>query len=240
MRVGDSLFVYSGSELEIFEQAKNWKRYVAEKVQPYLGQKVLEVGAGMGSFTANLCSGRERQWLCVEPDFALAEQIKQKIQKGILPPCCEVSVNTVVNLPTDQLFDTIIYCDVLEHIDDDESEIREAIKHLSAHGHLVIMSPAHNSLFTSFDESIGHFRRYNRRTLNNLIPASLKLVSLRYLDSVGILALIANRLFLRSKMPTRNQIQFWDRTIVPFSKILDPLTGFCVGKSILMIWQKFY
>ena len=238
MRVEGAPFVYSGSELEIFEQAMNWKRYVAEKVQPYLGKKVLEVGAGMGSFTRHLCSGRERQWLCLEPDIALAEKIEQKVQKGIIPSCCEVSVGKVVNLPTYQLFDTIIYLDVLEHIEDDESEVQEAINHLSDKGNLVILSPAHNFLLTSFDESIGHFRRYNRTTLENLVPASVRLVSLRYLDSVGILTLMANRLFLRSKMPTQNQIQFWDRIIVPFSKFLDPLTGFCMGKSILVVWQK--
>lgn len=238
MRVGGQAFVYSGSELEIFEQARNWKRYVAEKVQPYLGKKVLEVGAGMGSFTAHLCSGREQQWVCLEPDSDLAEKIEQKVQKGILRSCCEVFVGKAVNLPMFHLFDTILYLDVLEHIDDDKSEIQEACKHLSGNGYLVILSPAHNFLFTPFDESIGHFRRYNRTTLINRVPAGLRLVSLKYLDSVGILTLLANRLFLKSKMPTQNQIQFWDRTIVPFSKFLDPLTGFRIGKSILGIWQK--
>ena len=81
MREGEPSFFYSGSELEIFAHAQNWKRYVAQEVQPYLGMKVLEVGAGMGSFTTHLCSGNEQQWLCLEPDMALAENIKKKLKK---------------------------------------------------------------------------------------------------------------------------------------------------------------
>ena len=238
MREVDPSFVYPGSELEIFELAKNWKRYVAAKVQPYLGKTVLEVGAGLGSVTAELCSGKEQLWVCLEPDTALAEKIEQKIKNGTLPAYCAVTEGQVTDLAMSDLFETIIYFDVLEHIDDDQSEIQEAIKHIYNNGYLVILAPAYNCLFNSFDESIGHFRRYNRKALINLVPPSLSLVSCWYLDSVGILTLLANRFVFKLKMPTRNQIMFWDRTIVPFSKILDPLTGFCVGKSILMVWKK--
>jgi hypothetical protein len=49
---------------------------------------------------------------------------------------------------------------------------------------------------------------------------------------------LANRLVLRSAMPTHNQIALWDSIFVRMSSLLDPLLGFHVGKSILMVWQK--
>lgn len=45
-------------------------------------------------------------------------------------------------------FDTIIYIDVLEHIEDDREELNRAASHLRPGGHLIILSPAHQKLFT--------------------------------------------------------------------------------------------
>ena len=59
-----------------------------------------------------------------------------------------------------------------------------------------------------------------------------------YLDSVGMLASLANRLFLKASMPTLKQIQFWDSKLVPPSRLLDPLTFFRVGKSVIGVWRR--
>jgi len=69
-------FDYVGSELEIFAEAIRWKRYFADEMRPFLGSRVLEVGAGIGGTTRVLCRGSEARWLCVEPDAALAEQVR--------------------------------------------------------------------------------------------------------------------------------------------------------------------
>jgi hypothetical protein len=57
-----------------------------------------------------------------------------------------------------------------------------------------------------------------------------------YLDTVGLAASTANRLFLKSAMPSNSQIQTWDRLMVPLSRGIDPLLGYRVGKSVLGIW----
>ena len=49
---------------------------------------------------------------------------------------------------------------------------------------------------------------------------------------------LANRLLLQQKLPTLKQILFWDKRVIPLSRILDPVLGYRVGKSILGVWQK--
>jgi hypothetical protein len=136
-----------------------------------------------------------------------------------------------------QRFDTILYIDVLEHIHDDRAELRLAASCLRAGGGIVVLSPAHQWLFNAFDSSIGHFRRYNRRMLRNISPVGLYMEKVIYLDSVGMLASAANSIFLRQQMPTQGQLRFWDRYLVPASRVLDRLLLNSVGKSILAVWR---
>jgi hypothetical protein len=74
--------------------------------------------------------------------------------------------------------------------------------------------------------------------LSTLAPETLVSVSLMYLDCIGLLASLSNRLILKSKMPSMKQILLWDTMMVPLSRGLDPLLQYSVGKSILCVWQK--
>ncbi|MGB9626595.1 MAG: hypothetical protein ACPMAQ_17205, partial [Phycisphaerae bacterium] len=58
-----------------------------------------------------------------------------------------------------------------------------------------------------------------------------------YLDSVGCLASMANRLLLRQGMPTRRQIRLWDAVFVSMSRVADPLLGYRLGKTIVGVWR---
>jgi ubiquinone/menaquinone biosynthesis C-methylase UbiE len=232
-------YSYIGNELEYFRLAHNWKSYYAGKIIPFLGNNVLEVGAGIGSTTKTLCDGSQDRWICLEPDVEMSGMVRSKIDNGELPACCEAVTATTKDLLREgALFDSILYIDVLEHIEDDRAEIETAAALLKPGGHLFVLAPAHQRLFTQFDKAIGHFRRYNRQTLTSVAPSTLKKVRLIYLDSVGALASVANKIALRQSMPTHGQIRFWDRLLIPLSRVADPLFRFKVGKSILGIWQQ--
>ena len=150
----------------------------------------------------------------------------------------EVVVGFVDQLEPTPSYDTILYLDVLEHIEDDAGELLRAALRLAPGGSLIVVSPALPLLFSPFDEAIGHYRRYQRSTLKKVGPVGLDLVRLRYLDSVGLLASLSNRLLLRSAAPSQRQIRFWDRRLVPLSKCLDPLLRYRVGKTIVGIWRR--
>jgi SAM-dependent methyltransferase len=229
---------YVGTELELFRHARNWKRYFARQIAPHLGSRVLEVGAGMGGTTAVLCDGTAESWTCLEPDPRLLEEIEARRTAGDLPECCTGLGGTLGSLDPASRYDAILYVDVLEHIEDDRGELRAASGFLAPGGRLIVLSPAHQWLFSPFDESIGHHRRYSRSSLEAVVPRELERVCLRYLDSVGVMASGANRALMKQGMPTPGQLRFWDRVLVPLSRMVDPLTFYRVGKSVLGVWQR--
>ena len=231
-------FSYIGSELEIFQHATNWKKYYGDLIRPYFGKEVLEVGAGIGATTQTLCDGNFERWVCLEPDGQMTAEIDAKIAKGELPKCCLTMTKTLAQMDLSEKFDSIIYIDVLEHIEHDAPEIESAAQHLKANGFLIVLSPAHQFLYTPFDKAIGHFRRYNKKTLTAVIPAELEKVKLIYLDSLGAFASLANKVALQQSMPTLKQILLWDKKIVPVSTFIDPLIGYLAGKTIVGIWRK--
>jgi SAM-dependent methyltransferase len=230
-------FKYPGSELELFAAAINWKTYWSQQIRPFIRGDILEVGAGIGSNTSILDPGGAGRWLCLEPDPDLFACLVQALEKAGGRRTYEFVSGTLRTLKGQQ-FDAIIYVDVLEHIEDDWDELNRAASCLRSRGHLIVLSPAHQCLFTPFDAAIGHVRRYNRATLQRISPPGLSLVRLRYLDSLGLIASTANLLLLRQSMPTKVQLGFWDHWIVPVSQVLDPCLRYNVGKSIVAVWCK--
>lgn len=233
-----SSFAYVGSELELFAKATNWKSYFAARVRPHLGAEVLEVGAGFGGTTKILCDGTQRRWVCLEPDPQLTATLQNAVATGELPACCQARVGTLTDLDASECYDAILYMDVLEHIEDDRGEVERAAAHLKQGGKLIVLAPAHQWLFSPFDQSIGHFRRYDKQRMRDITPASLRLVKLVYLDSVGLAASAGNRFILGSGMPNARQIWLWDKLMVPVSRVLDPVLCGSLGKSVLGVWQK--
>jgi SAM-dependent methyltransferase len=237
--VPENEFKYVGTELEVFHFAKNWKHYYRKHMRDYIGDEVLEVGAGIGGTCVVLCEPGKKRWLCIEPDTAQATQINEKIADGRLPACCEVQALHTSEVPPEEQFDSIIYIDVLEHIENDVEEVGFAFKHLRPGGHLVILSPAHQALYSPFDAAVAHFRRYNKKSLSAVMQNfDLECVKLIYLDSVGCFISLGNKLLLRSTTPTWRQMKLWDRGIVPISSFVDGLLGNKIGKSILGIWRR--
>lgn len=231
-------FSYVGGELEVFRHAHNWKRYYRSKLAPYIRGRVLEDGAGIGATTRILCSGIESRWVCLEPDAALASRIKEEDRRQPYPITPEVIAGTLEAIAPAETFDCVLYIDVLEHIEDDAAETRRAADRLESGGSLMILCPAHQFFFSDFDRAIGHYRRYNARTLAALTAEALVLERVFYLDSAGMLLSLANRLRHGKGVPSKWLILIWDRAFIPVSRLLDPLFGYRLGKTVVGIWKK--
>jgi hypothetical protein len=144
----------------------------------------------------------------------------------------------VSDIPPGDPVDSFLYIDVLEHIENDRAELAAAAARLSSGGRLIVLSPAFNFLYSPFDRSIGHYRRYEKKMFQALTPPGCTLEKIMYLDSVGMAISLANRLILSQAMPTINQILLWDRKIIPVTKWFDRLIGYGFGRSLLGVWEK--
>lgn len=233
-----SPYEYVGEELDLFALAVNWKRYFRAQIADVIRGDVLEVGAGIGETTRHLCDGTQRSWWCLEPDPALAARLAATVAGGAFSPTPRVQVGTLVDLDPGLRFNAILYIDVLEHIEHDAEELARAATLLTRGGCVIVLSPAFNSLYSEFDRAVGHFRRYTKRTLSAAFPPSLRRKRLTYLDGVGFLASAANRLMLHQSVPTRQQIELWDRKMIPVSRFLDPLVRRFFGRSVLAVYER--
>lgn len=228
---------YPGNELALFASARNWKSYYAELLEPYISGHVLEVGAGIGGTMPSLWNSAVESWLCLEPDPALARELVTRIGEF---NHAEVTprVGTLDDLRSDERFDCILYIDVLEHIRDDRGELRHASRRLNSGGRLIVLSPAFQWLFSAFDDALGHERRYSARSLAEVFPRELRQERVFYADSLGALLSASNRILLRKSLPTLRQVLFWDRAVVPVSRIVDRLTRSWFGRSVIAVYSR--
>jgi 2-polyprenyl-3-methyl-5-hydroxy-6-metoxy-1,4-benzoquinol methylase len=229
-------FKYEGNELVLFQHARHWKKYFSQQIKPHIKGNVLEVGAGIGATTLLLNDGSAAKWSLLEPDKAMCATLKKKIEAKEFPENCQLQTGTIDTVIS--TFDTIIYIDVLEHIENDGEEMKKAANLLNAGGHIIVLSPAFQLLYNPFDKAIGHYRRYNKKTVRTITPTGLQLLSSKYYDSIGYFAALMNKLFLRKKYPTQKQVLFWDNWMVPVSKVTDNIFLHSFGKSIIAVWKK--
>jgi len=228
---------YQGSELDVFKGARNWKKYWSSQLRPFIGGSVLEVGGGIGANVPYIINSGVKSITLVEPDAELVQRAQTEMAASNSIPV-DARHGSIDSIEAGSQFETILYIDVIEHIEKDRDELAKAARRLRSGGNLVVLVPAYNFLYSEFDKAIGHYRRYTRATLRALDPPGCELVRLRNLDSAGLLASLVNKVFLKQSIPTESQIALWDRVLVRSSTILDPITGFLAGKTLIAAWRK--
>jgi SAM-dependent methyltransferase len=237
-------FNYAGRELEAMAWAINYHRWILEIFLPYLGQHIVEVGAGVGSFSELVLSEHKFQTLSlVEPSEELYEGLKTRMR--------EPGTNMKVDLyhgnflevaqliKSQKLIDSVIYINVLEHIAEDERELEAVRDTLSQGGHVFLFVPALRWLYGTFDKQVGHVRRYTKTELEEkLRRAGFSIVRSSYFDLPGIAPWWVKYRLLRSSMMERSAVRFYDQFIVPVVRRVESIAPPPIGKNVIVVAQK--
>ena len=132
-----------------------------------------------------------------------------------------------------------LYLSVLEHIENDQEEILNALERLEEKGHLIICAPAHNYMYSNFDKEIGHFRRYEIDFFDTLTLKNANVKKCFFLDSFGHLLYFLNKLlFSKEIYPSKLKVFIWDKIFIPITYIIDFLSFYKFVKNIICIIQK--
>jgi SAM-dependent methyltransferase len=225
-------------DLEIMAHAQNYQNWMYRRIGPFIGQRVLEVGAGIGNFT-RLLLDRE---LVVPTDLSekCVQQLKERLGNDL-----QVHPETLdLGNPTDRdwqryRFDTVVCLNVLEHVEDDAKALSFMNSVLEPGGRAVVLVPAFKFLYGTIDARIGHYRRYTRSTLlPPLVSAGFELERLFYMNVIGIAGWFWNNRVRRIEEENASQIGLFDRFIAPWAEPLERWVPPPFGLSLIAIGKK--
>lgn len=234
---------YAGKDLEAMSFAVNYHRWILSIFEPYLGTRVVEVGAGRGSFSELLLARDLKSLSLVEPSWTMYQQLCRRI-KELRPSLTVQTYNDIFENVASQIRstdkpDSIIYVNVLEHIADDVNELRIINNTLDPGGRLYIFVPALKWLYGSYDRQINHFRRYTRSELEEkCVAAGFKVITSKYFDLPGVFPWWVKYRLIQSKQMEPGAVRFYDQRVVPIAKALESKLNPPFGKNVLLVAEK--
>jgi SAM-dependent methyltransferase len=233
---------YEGSDLEMVGEFNNYNTWIFEHLSDYLGKNILEVGAGNGNISAFILKNFEvNNFFGVEPSN-LFEQLQNRLKeyendKTKIKTFLGNLLENKTNLKTEKI-DTIIYSNVLEHVPDDQLELKLAYDLLEDNGHILTFSPALPILMSKFDKSIGHYRRYTKKEIEDKMKnANFEIVKSYYFDFVGSFLWFLNYTLLGEEKVNPKKGEFFDKFLVPIIKN-EPNKLLPFGKNVLCVGKK--
>jgi SAM-dependent methyltransferase len=231
----DSQLDYSGTELDAMSAAVNYHRWIVDKFRPYLGGTVAEVGAGIGSVSKLLLAAGVGRLLSFEPSTNMFPGLAQALHDE--PRAQAINSFFSPHYAADGV-DSVVYINVLEHIQDDRGEIRNALAALRPGGHLLVFVPALAWLTSDFDKHVGHFRRYTKRGLAQLAQdVGFEVVQAHYFDFAGVLLWYVSFTLLKGR-PRRGSVAIYDQLVVPPMRLIESVFPPPIGKNILLVARK--
>jgi len=230
----DPLDQVGAATLERMAAAPRYNRWMFDRLRPWVGRRVLEIGAGIGNMSAFLVD-RERVVLTDTEPYYLGRLREQFAGRS------HVSV-TELRLPAvnpglvAERLDTVVCLNVLEHIEDDRASLRAMHRLLQPGGRLVLLVPSLRALYGTLDEALGHFRRYVPDELSAKLGATgFHLRHLEYFNLAGVPGWwLAGRVLRRRLIPTG--ALRWYEALVPLFR-LERLLPWRIGQSLIAIGE---
>jgi glycosyltransferase involved in cell wall biosynthesis len=213
-----------GSEiLARLNRAPRFTKWMADTIRPYLGERILEIGAGIGNLTSNLVP-RMVYWASdVNPHYL--ERLKKLKQTR---PYLEVQYTDATAGETypEQQFDTVICLNVVEHLEDDVNALRNIRVALEKNGRAIVLVPNGPGLYGSLDRVLGHHRRYTKQQLTNACEqAGFRIDKLLQFNRIG-----SPGWWWNGRVLKKETFGFWQikvlNTILPFIMPIDRFLPF--------------
>ncbi|MDW8308260.1 MAG: methyltransferase domain-containing protein [Verrucomicrobiales bacterium] len=220
---------------EALRTAERYPRALLREFTPYLRGRVLEVGAGVGHFTALLATlPTIEHLLAIEPEARFVATLRRAL------PRQAVLEGTIHDLNDPGPWDALVSVNVLEHIRDDAAELAAYRRRLAErNGHLCLFVPARRELYAPLDADFGHYRRYHRPELRaKLQAAGFDVVRLHYFNAVGYFAWGIRFRLLKNRRLNARSVRWFDRWIFPPCYALESRLGWPpFGQSLLAVAQ---
>jgi SAM-dependent methyltransferase len=229
---------YNVEDQERMARASNYVAWQTRLVHRELGQRVLEVGCGVGNFTGTLLEREAVIAVDVEP--ACVERLQQRYpdHTNLHAFVCDVASPEFHTLSRFRP-DSCVCLNVLEHTPDDLEALQAIASVLVPGGSIVLMVPAFQALYGRIDRNLGHFRRYNRGMLHRLaLEAGLRLRKAHYSNCPGFFGWWMNAHVLQREAQSARQIEVFDRYLVPLISAVEAVVPPPFGQSLVAVLER--
>ena len=224
--ISDKIYIEDehGSQiLARLNRAPRFTKWMADTIRPFLGDRVLEIGAGIGNLTANLVP---RTTYCVSdinPHYLGRLKTLTATRPYLYVHCTDASDEETY--PKEQ-FDTVICLNVVEHLENDVQALRNIRKALTKDGRAIVLVPNGPGLYGSLDRVLGHYRRYTQEQLVHTCErAGLRVDQILKFNRVG-----SPGWWVNGRLLKKESFGFWQikllNFLVPFIKPIDPFLPF--------------
>jgi len=210
---------YGSEILGRLNRAPRFTKWMADVIRPYVGERVLEIGAGIGNLTLQLIPRRLYWASDINPLYlTYLENV------GRNRPYLRVGFTDGQkgeSFPKEEKFDTVICLNVVEHLADDLGALNNFREVLEDRGRAIVLVPCGPWLYGSLDEVLGHHRRYTRKQLTDLVEkAGFHLDTMLEFNRIGVIAWWVNARLLRRRTFGFWQIQLLN-LLTPVFRFLD-------------------
>ena len=228
---------YPSTELPSLENAPNYYAAILRYFAPYIGAQVIEVGAGIGTFSQCLLSVPHVTTLTlVEPAKNLFQILRKKLSGNSKVRFVNGNLQSVA---TSLSCDSVVLINVLEHVENDEELLNTIHQVLRPGGTVLIFVPALPRLYGSLDRNFGHIRRYRKSELRSLLTkVGFQVECLRYFNLPGIVAwFISGKIF---KCQSLNPWSVWlyDRLFMSWIPQFERMWEPALGQNLLAVSTK--
>ena len=221
-------------ELKLLEVLVNYNNEIVRSSFKFLNKsrKIVDFGAGIGTLSLIFRNKYNLDPICIEIDN---ENINYLTKRNFH------TIKDIDSAPLD--LDAIFSSNVLEHIKDDLFILKKMKDHLKKKGLIYLYLPANMKLWSKLDNLVGHYRRYEKKSLvAKLKKAGFKVIKINYADSLGYLATVFWKIKSKKNkaiFASKKSLSFYDKYIFPVSRFLDNLGfKFVIGKNLVVIAEK--
>jgi SAM-dependent methyltransferase len=216
-----------------------YNRWLHERFESFLGDRILEVGSGVGNQTRFFIDDRERVVASdIEPHYVreLTSRFADRRNVRIASYRFPLDGPSRAELRDDAI-DTIVCMNVLEHIEDDVATLTDFATVLPSHGRLVLLVPSLKALYGTLDQHLNHYRRYDQEELRAKLRASgFTIDTMRFLNRVAVPGWWLNSRVLKRKVLPKGQLRFF-KWIMPLLRLEEKHPP-SFGLSLLVLARK--
>ena len=188
--------------------------------------RVLDFGAGIGTISFLVAKKLNLSIDCFELD---------EYQKKVISKRTGLSL---VNKIKSNYYDVIFSSNVLEHIEDDNEQVKVLSNSIRRDGILITYLPAFECLWSKMDDHVGHFRRYDRNKVQKLLSDRFNIIENNYVDFVGFFLALIFKYSTNTEKPSILSLKIFDNFLLPMSKFFDIFCSRLLGKNLFTVAQK--